>query len=733
MNFNTNTNKEGESKPFGSGFSISTSGASNAPTKSLFGASTSGSNNTSSSGTGLFGGFSTFSTQNTGSSLFGNASTSTSGTAATSTNTSAPVFGSSGFSGFGNTSSSTTSAPSFGSLSFGNTNTKTDANASTAATSGTTASSLFSQPGAATSSSGASSGLFASFGSNNVSSGFGGTSTATSNDTSKSTMTSTAFGSGSGSTGSGLFGASQTSTSSSVPSFGAATSASTNQTSIFGSVNKDSTSSATTGGSLFGSSGTGIGGSSTSTGGSLFSSQAAKPSDFGSSTNTDKDKPTSLFGNTTASTTAGTSTGATGSSLFGSKTETSKPTESQPAKSTSLFSSFSGGSSTTDNKTATTTAPASSAAAPTGTSLFSSFGNKDSQSSTDSKANVKVTAAPVVSGDATTKTEESKASTTATASKDIPPTSTTILESKTLEDILHTWTSELAEQTRVFQEQAKTVGSWDEILLHQGQNITELYEATVAIEQEQGELDQSIEHMEAQQRALQHLLDGYEVRIRELAEGTSGGPRQGGKKGITSADEEREKAYTMASRLNVHLDELGERLKTVINEVNSSTRIQEGSGASSSGSGMSGPNNANNPLAQIVHILNSHLGALEWIDGQTAQLQSRINQASEVQKQIQSAHQANIRSNNPLAYSNVSNADNQANDSIFATPLASRVGGLSLQSTTATPSNAPPVMSFNSPSVLRTPASAQRTYTQGAMGAVASPFHYSSGTPRRRW
>ncbi|ORX67511.1 hypothetical protein DL89DRAFT_45867 [Linderina pennispora] len=191
------------------------------------------------------------------------------------------------------------------------------------------------------------------------------------------------------------------------------------------------------------------------------------------------------------------------------------------------------------------------------------------------------------------------------------------LRGKTLEEIAQMWTDELAVQTREFHKQAATVGYWDRALVQQGVRITELYEATMAVEAEQAAVDQSLEHMEGQQAALAELLDTYEGRVRALVRDTV--PANG-----RSADAERTALYASAENLNAQMDELARRLTDLVGAVNQVSNAEPAGSAE----------RRQDPFDQIVQILNSHLSAMEWVDAQTTHLQERAKTALRVSQQV---------------------------------------------------------------------------------------------------
>ncbi|KAJ1647302.1 FG-nucleoporin nsp1 [Coemansia asiatica] len=240
------------------------------------------------------------------------------------------------------------------------------------------------------------------------------------------------------------------------------------------------------------------------------------------------------------------------------------------------------------------------------------------------------------------------------------------LRGKTLEEIAQMWTSELAAQTRAFHTQANTVSYWDRALVQQGKRITELYEATMAVEAEQAALDQSLEHMEGQQNALQNLLDTYEGHVQDIVSKTKTRPPAGSRGVAMTADEERDHVYSSAERLNTQLDELTRRLTALVEDVNGISSANTGEGEGRRGNA--------DPFAQIVQILNAHLSSLEWINSQTAQLQDRVKSAQRVYQDVSSAQSslsgaygsANEPSSSSFSNNNRSNNNNIINSSANA-------------------------------------------------------------------
>ncbi|KAJ2871408.1 FG-nucleoporin nsp1 [Coemansia aciculifera] len=442
----------------------------------------------------------------------------------------------------------------------------------------------------------------------------------------------------------------------------------------FGSAPAASSATPTPASSIFGA------GSSASTGGLFGAKPATGTSIFGAAPTSSAAPATSTTAAPAASTSGGFGSFG-GSSGFGlslggsttaAETPTSKPlfgaTGGAPAAGGFQFGVPSSSSATT-----TSAAPASSAATTAADSKAAPFGLKsDGPAATNPTAGTgfggfKLSTAPVVSGAGSSdgkmtgtstpslgllglgsqtpavSTSAAPASVTATAGAAAAgkiENSTSLinaaLRGKTMEEIAHMWTSELTVQARAFHTQASTVSHWDRTLVQQGRRITELYDATMAVESEQAALDQSLEHMEGQQNALQNLLDAYEGRVQDIVRNTTTHPASG-KGAAMSADEERDNVYSSAERLNMQLDELSRRVTTLVDDVNS---ISDTNAATNDAEGQRGSAPAD-PFDQIIQILNVHLTSLAWVDAQTAQLQDRVKNAQRVFQEVNAA-QASI-------------------------------------------------------------------------------------------
>ncbi|KAH8118606.1 Nsp1-like C-terminal region-domain-containing protein [Phellopilus nigrolimitatus] len=192
----------------------------------------------------------------------------------------------------------------------------------------------------------------------------------------------------------------------------------------------------------------------------------------------------------------------------------------------------------------------------------------------------------------------------------IPPPS--MLRGKTIEEIVNKWSSELETHVREFNRLAGEVTVWDRALIDNGNTIAALFQHVLLAEREQSDVEQSLKHVEDQQRELATTLEG------EIFEGQGGGLRA---LDVGPADAERDKHYTLAADLNANLDDLSRSLMQMIDSVNELSESPEDAVGSD---GDSGKSKSDAPLEQIAQILSSHLESLQWIDGAVREVDSKV-------------------------------------------------------------------------------------------------------------
>ncbi|KAJ7086763.1 Nsp1-like C-terminal region-domain-containing protein [Mycena epipterygia] len=191
-----------------------------------------------------------------------------------------------------------------------------------------------------------------------------------------------------------------------------------------------------------------------------------------------------------------------------------------------------------------------------------------------------------------------------------------MLRGKTIEEIVNKWSSELETHVREFNKFAGEVAVWDRALIENGNNLAALYSHVLAAEREQNDIDQSLDHIEQQQKDLSSTLDAYEKATQEVFGGHGGNLRA---LDTGPADTERDKNYMLATDLHTQLDDLSGSLTQMIESVNALSLP-------------SGPEvSSDDPMAQIAQILGSHLESLQWIDGAVREVEGKV---TEVEKRV---------------------------------------------------------------------------------------------------
>ncbi|KAH9998409.1 Nsp1-like C-terminal region-domain-containing protein [Russula vinacea] len=163
------------------------------------------------------------------------------------------------------------------------------------------------------------------------------------------------------------------------------------------------------------------------------------------------------------------------------------------------------------------------------------------------------------------------------------------------------------------------VAVWDRSLIENGNNVARaLYSHVLAAEREQNDIDQSLDHIEQQEKELSATVEMYEKQMSDILGGQGGTLRT---LDTGPADTERDKNYMLATELHNHLDDLSSSLTQLIDSVNSMSIGQNDSKAAS----------ADDPMTQIAHVLSNHLESLQWIDGASRELEEKVG---EVEKRI---------------------------------------------------------------------------------------------------
>ncbi|CCX31220.1 Similar to Nuclear pore glycoprotein p62; acc. no. Q63850, partial [Pyronema omphalodes CBS 100304] len=290
---------------------------------------------------------------------------------------------------------------------------------------------------------------------------------------------------------------------------------------------------------------------------------------------------------------------AAANTLFGKPAETTAPAAAntlfgKPAETTATTSAPSSLFGTPAATTAATTAPAADTTTTSAPAANPLFGAATTASTTPA------TTAPVTGLGAT--------STLGGKATQPPPQSR--LKNKSMEEIINRWTADLEKYKGEFLTQADEIKKWDTVLISNGDKLVNLLSETTEAEKTQARMDTVLQQLENEQEELGTALDYYESQIKDFFEAQFGSTD-----GMQPADQEREKTYSLAEKLNEILigmeGDLGEMIKAI----------------NKAGATINKTSNADDPLSQIVKILNDHLSSLQWIDTHTTSVAEKIHDA----------------------------------------------------------------------------------------------------------
>ncbi|KAH9173457.1 Nsp1-like C-terminal region-domain-containing protein [Lactarius sanguifluus] len=192
-----------------------------------------------------------------------------------------------------------------------------------------------------------------------------------------------------------------------------------------------------------------------------------------------------------------------------------------------------------------------------------------------------------------------------------------MLKGKSIEEIVNRWSTELETHVRDFNKFAAEVAVWDRSLIENGNNLAALYNYVLAAEREQNDIDQSLEHIEQQEKELTTIVETYEKQMADILGGQASFPLLHEAEYTNSLFP----ATCSPTELHNHLDDLSSSLTQLIESVNSM----------SVGQGHTKPTPAEDPMAQIAQVLSNHLESLQWIDGASRELEEKVG---EVEKRI---------------------------------------------------------------------------------------------------
>ncbi|KAF2668490.1 hypothetical protein BT63DRAFT_479898 [Microthyrium microscopicum] len=188
------------------------------------------------------------------------------------------------------------------------------------------------------------------------------------------------------------------------------------------------------------------------------------------------------------------------------------------------------------------------------------------------------------------------------------------LKNKSMDEILTRWATDLTKYQKEFQKQAEQVAEWDRVLVTNADKISKLVAKTFQAERDAGEVERQLTSVENHQEELEQWLDKYEKDADDLImkAGLSGDS--------TGTDVERERTFKLAEKLTDRLDGLNKDLVDVIEEINAVSSL------------LNNTKGTDDPLSNVVRVLNSHLMQLQKIDMDASLLQAKVKEAQKAQK-----------------------------------------------------------------------------------------------------
>ncbi|KAF1922928.1 uncharacterized protein M421DRAFT_76800 [Didymella exigua CBS 183.55] len=188
-----------------------------------------------------------------------------------------------------------------------------------------------------------------------------------------------------------------------------------------------------------------------------------------------------------------------------------------------------------------------------------------------------------------------------------------------MDEIITRWAADLSKYQKEFQSQAETVAQWDRALVENSDKVRQLYSKTFQAERDAAEVERQLTMMEENQQELDSYLDRYEKEIENLMKmhGVSGRSD-----GLRGPDQEREKTYKLAEKLQDRLNELNKDLTEMIEEINTTSQTLSKTGK------------PDDPLTKVVRVLNTQLSQLQLIDSGASQLQEKINKAQKESRAV---------------------------------------------------------------------------------------------------
>ncbi|KAL8917992.1 MAG: hypothetical protein Q9172_005600 [Xanthocarpia lactea] len=303
-----------------------------------------------------------------------------------------------------------------------------------------------------------------------------------------------------------------------------------------------------------------------------------------------------------------TTSAAPSTNLFSNLGSSTAPSSGAPAP--SLFSNLSRPQDPPSTSAGDTTSSQAQAQPPSLTSSLFNVG----QSTASAAPSQPAPAAKANTSGAPSGTNAAPGSTLGASTNGPTPSAQSRLKNKSMDEIITRWASDLAKYQKEFQKQAEKVASWDRMLVDNSETIQKLYGSTLEAERATAEVERQITAVENDQNELESWLDRYEKEVDQMISNQSDS--------FHGPDVERERTYKLAEKLSLRLDEMGKDLGSMVEEINDAS------------SSLNKNTKPDDPLSQVVRVLNSHLTQLQQIDEGANALKLKVAAAEKASRNL---------------------------------------------------------------------------------------------------
>jgi len=186
---------------------------------------------------------------------------------------------------------------------------------------------------------------------------------------------------------------------------------------------------------------------------------------------------------------------------------------------------------------------------------------------------------------------QAASTTSGSASSATPP-----MSFRQMQELVNKWTGMLDDQEKEFIEAATKVNYWDKILMNNMDKISKMSLSMTKVKAEHEKMESVLDLVKNYQKDFETFLENEEANCPKI--------------GSVETDNERAEFYGSLDRIHTELHQLQGDLKQVIRDINVSNKIQD----------------KNDPVSQILRILNEHTDTLQWLDDQSAEIKESLDE-----------------------------------------------------------------------------------------------------------